>query len=284
MTYYENIPLANFYLLGNPFTFNMDWNKVQAEDLVEGYAVVNRTGGYDYFTTGTINVGDGFFVKAIAENPSLYYNHNTRGSQQSANSINVIATGKAGKDNVVINFAGQAEGFDKLQNFNEDIATVFVANDGRRYGIANVDENTTEVELSFVASQMGSYNIRFDVNGEFESIILADRFTGIETNMLIEDEYNFTATSKDSQNRFVVRLTNGQQPTDNSQFVYQSGDELIVNAEGRIQIIDMMGKVVYTTDIVGEDNRINVSNFNKTAYVVRNINEKAVKTQKIVIL
>ena len=288
MTYYKDVHLANFYLLGNPFTFNMDWNYTTSTDLVKGYAVVNGTGGYDYFTTGTINVGDGFFVKAIDENPdenpSLYYKHNVRGSRQTANSINVIATGKAGKDNVIINFAGQSLGFDKLQNFNEDIATVFVANNGRRYGIANVDENATEVELSFVASQMGSYSISIETEGEFETVTLVDRFTGIETNMLIEEEYNFTATSNDTQNRFVVKLDNSQQSTDNSQFVYQSGDELIVNAEGRIQIIDMMGKVVYTTDIVGEDNRINVSNFNKTAYVVRNINEKAVKTQKIVIL
>ena len=283
MTYYENIPLANFYLLGNPFTFNMDWSKAQAKGLVTGYAVVNETGGYDYFTTGTIPVGDGFFVKAIAENPSLYYNHNVRGSRQSDNNINVIATGKAGKDNVVINFAGQSEGFDKLQNFNEEIATVFVANNGRRYGIANVDENATEVELSFAASQIGNYSISIETEGEFETVTLVDRFTGIETNMLLEDEYNFTATSNDNINRFVVRLVNGQQTTDNSQFVYQSGDELIVKAEGRIQIIDMMGRVVYTTDIVGEDNRINVSNFNKTAYVVRNISENAVNTQKIVI-
>ena len=46
----------------------------------------------------------------------------------------------------------------------------------------------------------------------------------------------------------------------------------------------MMGRVVYTTDIVGEDNRVNVSKFNKTTYVIRNINENTVRSQKIVIL
>ena len=173
---------------------------------------------------------------------------------------------------------------DKLQNFNEGIATVFVANNGRRYGIAYLDENVTEVELSFVASQMSSYSISLDINGEFETVTLVDRFTGIETNMLIENEYSFTATSNDTHNRFVVKLDNRQQTTDNGQFVYQSGDELIVKAEGRIQIIDMMGRVVYTTDIVGEDNRVNVSKFNKTTYVIRNINENTVRSQKIVIL
>ena len=275
--------LANFHLFGNLFTFNMDWSKVQAEGLVEGYAVVNGDGGYDYLTTGTINVGDGFFVKAIAEDPSLYYNHNARGSRQDVNSINVIATGKAGQDNVVINFAGQKEGFDKLQNFNDEIATVFVANNGRRYGIANVEENVAEVELSFVASQMGNYSISLDVNGEFETVTLVDRFTGIETNMLIEDEYNFTATSRDNANRFVVKLDNRQQTTDNSQFVYQSGEELILSIEGTVQIVDMLGRVVYSNEHSNGSNRINVSEFNNAAYVVRVVNEEGVKSQKVVI-
>ena len=287
VSYNKEKTLANFHLLGNPFPFNMDMRKATVEGLTIGYAIIGANGAYIYAPADTtIAAGDGFFVKAIAAEPTFSYNHKkeiTRSSRQ-FNSINVIVSGKTGKDNVIINFAGQSEGFDKLQNFNEEIATVFVANEGKRYGIANLDENVSEVELSFVASQMGNYSISLDINGEFESVVLTDRFTGIETNMLIENEYSFTATSNDTHNRFVVKLDNRQQTTDNRQFVYQSGDELIIKAEGRIQIIDMMGRVVYTTDIVGEDNRVNVSNFNKTAYVIRNINENAVRTQKIVIL
>ena len=101
--------------------------------------------------------------------------------------------------------------------------------------------------------------------------------------MLLEDEYNFTATSNDSQNRFVVRLTNGQQTTDNSQFVYQSGEELILSIEGTVQIIDMLGRVVYSNEHANGNNRISVSEFNNAAYVVRVVNEEGVKSQKVVI-
>ena len=279
--------LANFHLLGNPFTFNMDWSKAQATGLATGYAVVNNEGGYDYLTTGTINVGDGFFVKAIAEAPTFSYDHKnvpvvTRNSKH-ANSINIIASGKAGKDNVIVNFAGKAEGFNKLQNFNDAIATVYVSENGKHYGIANVDENTTEVALNFNAKEMGNYSISLDVNGEFEEVTLVDRFTGIETNMLLEDEYTFTATSNDNPNRFVIRLDNGQQTTDNGQFVYQSGEELILSIEGHVQIVDMLGRVVYSNEHANGDNRISVSEFNNAAYVVRVINEEGVKTQKVVI-
>ena len=284
LSYTEGKDLANTYLLGNPFTFDMDMSRASFTNLVNGIAVVTEEGGYDYTQT-TIPVGDGFFVQTIGEGAEFSYNHKnvpaeTRSGRQ-ANSINVIATGKAGKDNAVINFAGQSEGFSKLQNLNEEIATVFVSNNGKRYGIANVDENVAEVELSFVASQMGNYSISLDINGEFENVILVDRFTGVETNMLLEDEYNFTATSNDSHNRFVVRLVNRQQTTDNGQFVYQSGEELIINAEGTIQIIDMMGRVVYSNEM--NNGRINVSDFNNAAYVVRIVNAEGVKSQKVVI-
>ena len=287
VTYTEGKDFANFHLLGNPFPFNMDMSRATAEGMATGYAVVNAEGNYEYLTSGTVAMGDGFFVQAIAEEAAFSYDHKnvpaeTRSSRQ-ANSINVIASGKAGKDNVIINFAGQSEGFSKLQNFNDEIATVFVANNGKRYGIINVDENVSEVELSFAASQMGNYSISLDINGEFEEVTLVDRFTGIETNMLLENEYNFTATSRDNANRFVIRLVNRQQTTDNGQFVYQSGEELILSIEGSVQIIDMLGRVVYSNEHSNGNNRISVSEFNNAAYVVRVVNEEGVKSQKVVI-
>lgn len=274
---------VNFHLLGNPFTFDMDWDNVIINNMIEGYAVLNEQGsGYKYLTGGTIKVGNGFFVKATAENPTISYSEGTKVRRESNNSINLIATSKAGKDNVIINFAGKSEGFDKLQNFDDAVATVFVADNGKRYGIANIDENATEVELSFVAKQMGNYTIAAEPNGKFSKLILVDRFNGVETNLLIED-YHFTATSNDNYNRFILNLeANGQEPTANDNFVYQSGEELIVNAEGTIQIIDVMGRMVYSSD--AENGSINVSNLKGSTYIVRNISENGIRTQKIVIL
>jgi hypothetical protein len=65
-------------------------------------------------------------------------------------------------------------------------------------------------------------------------------------------------------------------------FVYQSGEDLIIDAEGLVQIIDVMGRVVYTSDINGKS-RVDVSNFKDASYIVRVVNEKEVKTQKVVI-
>ena len=275
-------PLANFHLLGNPFSFDMNMNNATFTNMVQGVAIVTAQGGYNYEVT-SIPVGDGFFVKATGENPSFSYNAASKATRgEKANSLNVIATSNAGNDNVVINFAGEQEGFPKMRNFNDAIATVYVQDKGANYGIYNCDENTTEVELCFNANQMGNYTISIEPNGKFQTVTLVDRFTGIETNMLLED-YSFTAMSDVNNNRFILKMVNGQQTTDNSHFVFQSGEDLIIEAEGTVQIIDVMGRVVYNNDVTSDNNRINVSDFNNGAYVVRVINESEIKVEKVVI-
>lgn len=290
--YYKNEPLKNFYLIGNPYPFNISWADFKNnKGMVNGYAYVKEDGNYGYATSGEIAVGDGFFVQAISGTPddpySTYYYYlkgsgNTRSTKESNNSLNITATGNAGEDNVIINLAGKSEGFDKLQNFNDAIATVYVAEDGKNYGIYNCDADVQEVELSFNANKMGNYTISIEPNGKFQTVTLVDRFTGVETNMLVED-YNFTAMSSDNHNRFIVRFANGQQTTDNSHFVYQSGEELILNIQGDVQIVDVLGRVVYNGEAMNDINRINVSSFNSGAYMVKVMNGNEVKVEKVVI-
>lgn len=66
-------------------------------------------------------------------------------------------------------------------------------------------------------------------------------------------------------------------------FVYQSGNELIVKGEGHLQIIDLMGRVIYNNEVANDNNRIDISSFNKGAYIIRMTNEESVKTQKIMV-
>ena len=98
------------------------------------------------------------------------------------------------------------------------------------------------------------------------------------------EDYAFTSTADEAKDRFIVKFANGQQTTDDSQFVYQSGEELIINAQGMIQIVDVLGRVVYQSEHFNDINRIGIENFDNASYVVRCVNGKEVKTQKIVIL
>lgn len=274
--------IDNFHLLGNPFTFNMKWNNdnIAASGLVEGYAVVTTAGGYTYATTGEIKVGDGFFVKVVGDAPSLTYTANTRGRNKDNNYINLIASGKAGQDNVIINFADNGrDGFDKLENFNKNIAEIYVKENESRYGILNYSEDVEEINIYFNAKQMGYYTINALTNADFANVTLVDRLTGVETDILT-DSYTFQAMTDDAPDRFILRM-NRQVESEN--FVYRSGEELIINAEGSVQIIDVMGRIVYSNEIVNDNHRVNIGSLKNAAYIVRVVNANEVKTQKVVI-
>jgi hypothetical protein len=83
-------------------------------------------------------------------------------------------------------------------------------------------------------------------------------------------------------NRFSLKFAPGKGADVQDNFVHQSGSELVINAEGTVQIIDMMGRIIYDNDMTS-NNRIDISKFNKTAYIVRLINNEGVNTQKIVV-
>ncbi len=286
VSYNSEKDLANLHLLGNPFSFNMKWSNVTATNLASGYAVVNEEGGYTYLGAADdeIAVGDGFFVKATGENPSISYNEGQSRRKVEEQSINVVITGNAGSDNVVVNLGkADEEGFPKLKNFNEEITTIFVYNNDKSYGIYNCEEEVEEVPIYFNNTNgMGKYTISIDAKGDFENITLVDLVSGDETNMLVHD-YNFTASQQENTKRFILKFVEKQQTTDNSNFVYQSGEELIVNTQGTVQIIDVVGRVVYNNVVLNESERINISGFTTGTYIVRVISDKDVMTQKIVV-
>ena len=282
----------NFHLLGNPFTFDMDLSKLSMTNMATGVAMVNDGGTYDYLTLtsdNTIKVGDGFFVKSMAANPVVSYsNVPTRGGNDdnASDNISVRVSSSATRDNVVLNFAGSDKaGFPKLNAFNEDAAYLYVVSEEQRYGIFNYDKDVNEVSLSFEAQKMGKYTISVDAEGEYETIVLVDRQTGIETNMLLED-YSFTATSSSKENtdRFLVRFTFRSDVNEEAKhFAYQSGDELIIEAEGTVQLFDVTGRMLYIGEVESHGERINVGHLNNAAYILRLVNEEGVKVQKVII-
>ena len=171
------------------------------------------------------------------------------------------------------------DGFAKLKSFNEDIAEIYVKDNEKRYGILNYDEDIEEIDVYFNAKKIGYYTINAISNADFSNVTLIDRITGIETNILT-DSYTFQATTNDSPERFIIRI---DKETESENFVYKSGEELIINAKGCVQIIDVMGRIVYSNDIVNDNHRINISSFKNATYIVRVVNTNEVKTQKIVI-
>lgn len=271
----------NFYLIGNPFTYNINWTNFAHSNIVNGFAVVDNDGSYVYDVNAEIKVGDGIMIQTTGANPTISVAKDTR--NEVADYINVVASGSEGDDNFIVSLSGdEYEGFKKLENFNENISQVYVSEYGTHYGIVNRDADVEEIEFCFDVKKMGYYTISVTPNGDFSSVILYDRVEDVETEMLTGGGYRFMAqNANDNYDRFVLKLA--KKPADEDIFVYQSGDELVVNAEGLVQIIDVMGRIIYSGNQNGV-NRINVSGMENSACMIRNINNNEVRTQKIVIL
>ena len=269
----------NFYLIGNPFPFNIKWTDFTHSNIVNGFAVVDNDGSYVYDVSADIKVGDGIMIMTTGSNPTVSVTKNSRNAV--ADHINVVASGAEGDDNFIVSLSGDSDGFKKLENFNKDIAQVYVSEYGTQYGIVNRDADVEEVEFCFNASKMGRYTITVTPSGEFSRVSLYDRVENVETDMLADNTYKFFATNS-TDNRFVLKFAK-KTDIDGGNFVYQSGDELVIDAEGLVQIIDVMGRIVYSGEQSGV-NRVNVNGLENSACVVRNINSNEVRTQKIVIL
>lgn len=284
--YYPEI-LAQFNLIGNPFVFDIDWETdVNVNNVYDGFATLDaEDGGYVYKDKGIIKAGEGFMVRTTEGNDNniIFSRSSTRTYRKEYNGIDIMASNDKGSDNVIIRFdEEETAGFPKLRNFNENIASVYVKDKNINYGILNFSKDVNEIPLYFEAKEMGTYTLTFDIKGKVENLYLIDRLTGDKVNIIMEKEYTFVAKANDSAERFVL-LANAQSLNSETQsnFVYVNNGELIINAKGSIQIIDMMGRVV-----LSEENgmaHINVSDLKNSAYIVRCVNDDEVKIQKIIL-
>ena len=297
--------LTGFHLVGNPYTHDISFNHLSADaELANGYYVLNGEGAWGA-TLGNegdvIKVGQGALIKTTSAgtlsisksqsrsdaesqsrdasmNPAKSTNIDT--SQQPTISLTVSNSTYSDKAFVVFD---EGVGLDKINHENENIPLLYIPQGDTDYAIAMIDENVSEIPVSFEAMTMGQYTISLQQeNCDFEELYLLDKETGEKVNIL-EEDYTFMATTADNAERFVLLKDNGQQTTDNSHFAYVSGEDLIISVEGAVQIIDVMGRVIYSNDVTSDNSRIDVSGFDNAAYIVRVVNEEGVKVQKIIL-
>ena len=146
-----------------------------------------------------------------------------------------------------------------------------------------VDEEYT-IPLSFKSESMSKFTISLSETGHiFGEIILEDKLTGEKVNLQTES-YTFLHSKDNANDRFVLSFVNGQQTTDNSHFAYINNGEIIINdinGDAQIEIYDLMGRRVYeNADAVSN---VSTYGYSSGVYIIRKIDDKGVKTQKILL-
>ena len=268
--------LNGFHLVGNPYTHDISFNHLSADaELANGYYVLNGEGAWGA-TLGNegdvIKVGQGALIKTIDAGTLMISKSQSRNDAESQSrdasmnpakstnidtsqqpTISLIVSNAKYSDKAFVVF-DEGVGLDKINHENENIPLLYIPQGDTDYAIAMMDENVSEIPVSFEAMTMGQYTISLQQeNCDFEELYLLDKETGEKVNIL-EEDYTFMATTADNAERFILLKANSQQPTANSShFAYQSGEDLIISIEGSVQIIDVMGRIIYSNDVTSDN-------------------------------
>ncbi len=289
LSYTESNVLAGFNMIGNPFSYNItDANMIPDVELAGGFYEISANGGFVAKTSGSaIAPMESVLVKATAPNGTLVINPIAMSKRNTAdNGVIAVNVSNSNYGDVAYVSFNEGVGLDKINHRNAEIPMVFVPVNNKNYAIAMMEQDVTEIPVSFKAATMGEYTIGAEAqNCEYAMMTLVDRFTGVETNLLIED-YTFMATSNDSAERFIIKLAmSNSNDGDNENFAFiNNGMMYIYNIEGQgvVSVYDVTGRPVAEYN-VAESANISTSDFAAGVYIIRMTDENGVKVQKLVI-
>ena len=287
--YHDNV-LAGFHFVGNPFTHNITEQHLAASDatkLATGFYAVTPQGALESRTSGTIAPMESVMIKTTGETV-LNINKKVsakRSESENNGQIRINVANSQYSDVAYVSF-NEGIGLDKINHRNAEIPMVYIPVDGVNYAIATMSHDVNEIPVSFKAATMGEYTIGVEAQDcEYAMMTLVDRFTGVETNLLIED-YTFMATSNDNAERFIIKLAmSNSNDGDNENFAFiNNGMMYIYNIEGQgvVSVYDVTGRPVAEYN-VAESANISTADFAAGVYIIRMSDENGVKVQKIVV-
>ena len=263
--------MSGWNLVGNPFT--------EAAHIDRPYYKMNATGTdvtpVETYGATPVAAYSGIVVHAETSGESVTFTKS--GSKSSDNGGLQITLSKAGvrgdeaQDKVIVSFNKYAQ-LSKFI-FNEDNAKLYIPIGGEDYAIAYSDRQSN-MPLYFKTKEMGIYTMNFE--GAIDNIKIIDNLDGSVIDLDAEKSFTFVGTPSDRNDRFTIAFNTPS--TDD--FAYQSGDGIVVNGEGELQVFDIMGRMVAKYYVNGVETVYIPCQ--SGVYVLRLLG-KETKTQKIVV-
>lgn len=275
-----------FNIIGNPYSHNIykgsaDGNAIANDYLEENYCVLNTNGTWTLTTDNVaIAPGQGILVQAKPEAGSIDIINSMVGPIGKADNDNIWFTVQNSEfmDKAFVEFR-EGHGFNKPAHHNADAPMFYVRYENEDFASVCMPDETEVINLQFESKNMSQYTLTVNANGDFSYLHLIDKVAGEDIDMLANDSYTFVGSSTDDKDRFEVVLRYNADPasTATETFAYQSGNDIIVNGEGELQVFDVMGRLVMTQHVNGVQTVEKPSLYG--VYIFK-LNEK---TQKIVV-
>ena len=283
---------VGYNLVGNPFPTAAYVDKPFYKMNAAGTGV-EPVANYNSYTPTTIPACTGVIVQATSTGEHVTFSQTAPSNATDHNgSLSIVlsrcsergdaSTTAAALDKAIVSFDNDNE-LGKYYFLEQD-ANIYIPKGSEEFAIAYSD-GVGEMPLNFKAHKDGEYTLTFSgtFNFQFSTLNLIDNLTGANIDLLQTSSYTFTAKTSDYASRFKLVFANdNQNDNENEDFAFISNGEIIVNGTGTIQVIDMLGRTIVTRE-ASSDLRLPTSDFSTGVYVLRLIDGKRVKTQKIVI-
>ena len=245
-----------------------------------------------------LNMHQGFFIQ-VAQNGIATFTNNMRtndiigevhfrGEQPAYPLINFIVTDSEGNTDLAILEVNRDEndGAKKLRMGNAT-GRIFFRYDDEKLAIFFRDNAEGSQSLHFTAEEDGNFTLNWErANDNFSSLTLIDNITGVKTDMLTHDHYTFEGRTDDYTSRFkivfgTVNNEEEEEETTVETFAFFNDGSLIVNGEGRLDVIDVLGRIVYSAELTDTQNTVNLPVNAKGVCMLRLTNGDNVKVQKM---
>ena len=204
--------------------------------------------------------------------------------------VNLFVKDKDGnRDLAIIEFnRPEVGGVNKIDNLRNANFKLYARFDGEDYGLLFTPTGTERVPVFFKTPENGTYTLSWSKhNGTFSYMKLIDNIVGIDYDMLTHDSYTFEGHATDYAARFyiVFSATDVDEYDDDGEvFAYFNGEGWVVSGSGQLELIDMLGHVLYADHLDGKPTLVHFNNIASGMYMLRLVNSKKVlKAQKIVI-
>ena len=287
-----NVPLSytsragsakGFNLIGNPFAHNV--TAYTGTNIASEFYRMNGTNTDlivgDISDSNPLKSGEGFFVKATAENASITFNSDAKSAMTKTGRINLeISKNNRLIDRLIVKREGEP-----LEKFclQKNSTRIFAMHDNKEMAVVPVDGN--ELAIYFEAAKNGTYTLTVSETLNFKYLHLIDNQTGNDVDLLKTPSYSFKAKTVDDADRFRLVFVCGDSNDDNKTFAFISNGNIIITADvegATLQVIDVMGRVIVSRegDVSGN---VSTSGMAAGTYILRLISGNSVMTQKIVI-
>ena len=299
----------SWHLLGNPFSSALTWSDSWTKTNIAGTAKIWKEINQSYSDLASsgaaIPATNGFMVQVNAAPgsitiPATARVHSSQAFYKSSDQKMMLTARNldfpSAQESVIENNPNSTTGFDLEYDgeFLTGYAPLFFSESENVHLSTNslpLITSTTEIPFTFVKNEGTNFSIEaVGASTLAPEVWLMDKKTNIDHNLLLNPVYNFTATSSDDPNRFVLHFgtVSVVDIKANPDFTvwYNDGRICFSSVPANIQkltLIDMAGReLVNVSNPESKDVWIG-SNFAKACYLVKITTQDAVVAKKIVI-